>query len=144
MERSSKPVPLAPVLLIGGIELPVAVSMTALSASLVEIVPVLRAGYLKVGDGDKREGFTLRGSFGMRFLFDGTAFYLTFEPFSVVLLPAPATNGRKPTRDSEPAFSLFGPDSMAMCSTGLDSREPGWKTFLRNRLNCCGRGSSSS
>lgn len=74
---------------VGGIELPVAVSMPALSASLVEIVPVLQAGYLKVVDEDKRKGFTLRASVGMRFLFDGTAFYLTFEPFSVVLLPPP-------------------------------------------------------
>ena len=74
---------------VGGIEIPVAVTMPALSESLIEIVPVLQAGYLKVVDEDKRKGFTLRGSVGMRFLFNATAFYLTFEPLSVLLLPAP-------------------------------------------------------
>lgn len=79
----------ANVRIVGGIEVPFAVSMPALSASAIEVVPVLEAGYLKVIDEDEREGFILRGSVGMRFLFGGTAFYLTFEPFSAVLLPPP-------------------------------------------------------
>ncbi len=89
---------------VGGSELPVAVSMSGLSPSSVEIVPVLQAGYLKVVDEDKRKGFTLRVTVGMRFLFDRTAFYFTFEPLSVVLLPPPPGGFNRST--AKVAFEL--------------------------------------
>lgn len=79
---------------LAGIELPFAVRVSYLGDSPVELVPSVQAGYGQAFSEDERSGFTLRGTVGLRLLPTASAFFFTFEPVSLVLLPTP-----DPSRD---------------------------------------------
>ena len=74
---------------LGGVELPWALDVTAFGDGPVELVPALQAGYLKAYDEDERSGFTLRATVGLRLLPGSSPFFFTFEPITFVLLPSP-------------------------------------------------------
>ena len=66
----------------GGLELALGV------AKDVELVPIITAGFLKAFGDDEREGPVARLGLAFRILGKNN-FYLTFEPVSLVVLPAP-------------------------------------------------------
>ncbi len=60
------------------------------SAPRVEFVPSIQAGYMTTGGQDERSGLTVRAGPGLRIpLAPDGGMLLTFEPVSIVLLPAP-------------------------------------------------------
>lgn len=60
------------------------------SAPKAEFVPSIQAGYMTTGGQDERGGLTIRAGPGFRIpLASDGAMLLTFEPLSIVLLPAP-------------------------------------------------------
>ena len=75
--------------LVGGLEIPWALSTSGLGENAIEIVPLVQVGHLTSNGGDERSGVVSRLALGLRIPLGDGPMYLTFEPFGLTLLPAP-------------------------------------------------------